>query len=211
MVMQIDIKIGRPFGSLAVLFPSRRREIPALRKTVVAQNARILEEEMKNALRRGGATGAPFAPLSPLTIMTRTNKINRPLYDKGLFLESITTEFSFDGKKAVVGISAFSRTARLISVAELVELHERGVRPFQLAVTPAIQAFFRSMNRKTQGRFPVITKDVIEHPGIPARPFIEPSLRAAEPRMRRETDEIFRELMLFKVNQDKLGVFFADR
>lgn len=209
MVFEVDIKINRPFGSLAVLFPNRRKEIPELRKKAVRASADVLRDAMKRAVREGGVKGRkPFKPLTRMTVLTRVYKRNTPLYDTGLIEKSIISQVSLNGKKAKVGISAFARTFKFISVAELVALHERGVKPFRLDVTPGMRRFFFKMNEITGGEIRELLpeKTTIMHPGIPARPFIKSSLAVSRRKMKRQADKILRDLMDFKIAQDNLGI-----
>lgn len=155
------------------------------RQWLAIQRAALMAEA---ALKRGIVSGAPggqrFKPLSPFTILLKGSR--KPLLDTGSLLGSITTTFDQKRLTAFVGVHRTARSSdgkRLINVALV---HEFGTKPFMIRVTPAVRRFFWAMHVLSKGRLQPLSpsKTVIMHPGVPARPFIRPTVAAIRPRLR---------------------------
>lgn len=149
----------------------------------VKQAALFVERELKKGLRSGSPGGKKIKPLSPMTRRLRRGR--RPLIDTGAMLGSIKTTFDANSASAFVGVHRSSRTSSGESVVNVAVIHEFGTKPFAIPVTAGVRRLFLALALKTNGKIKPISssKTVILHPGIPARPFIRPTIEKIGPQV----------------------------
>jgi len=177
-------QIARVRFSTAVA-TSQGRQWLAIRRAAL-----LAERELKKGLRSGAPGGQRFKPLALSTTLLRGGK--KPLLDTGSLLGSITTNLNKGRKSAFVGVL---RTARkngdnLMNVAVA---HEFGTKRYVVKVTPAMRRFFWVLHFKSGGRIKPFKASTtwFMHPGVPARPFVRPVIRAIRPRLEREIRVVF--------------------
>lgn len=144
-----------------------------------------LEAEIKKGLKSGKPGGKRLRPLSPMTLALRRG--SKPLLDNGALLGSIKTTFDENTATAFVGVHRSVRSSDGESVVNIALTHEFGTKPFSIRVTPKMRALFIALFLKTGGAIRPIgaAKTVITHPGIPARPFIRPTVEKLGPELER--------------------------
>lgn len=154
----------------------------------VRRAALLLERELKKGLRSGSPGGVPLKPLAPSTVLLRRKRSKNPLLDTGSLLGSITTTFDKRSRSAFVGVHRTARGSQGQSLVNVALIHEYGTKPFVIRVTPALRRLFWALHRKSKGRIQPLSarKQTIAHPGIPARPFMRPTLEAIRPKLEQD-------------------------
>lgn len=151
----------------------------------VRRAALLLERELKKGLRSGAPGGRAFAPLAQTTVLMRRKRSKNPLLDTGSLLSSITTTFDKRSRSAFVGVHRTARGSSGQSLVNVALIHEYGTKPFVIRVTPGVRRLFWRLHVVSKGRIkPLSAKKVlIAHPGIPARPFMRPTLEAVRQKL----------------------------
>lgn len=167
------------------------RGAASLKKTeamAVRSVALLVEREIKKGIRSGAPGGQRFKPLSPITKLLRRGR--RPLIDNGAaggLLGSIKTTFNAKTAQAFVGVHRTARSSSGESLVNIAVVHEFGTKPFAIPVTDGVRRFFIMLHLKSNGKILPIgaNKTVIMHPGVPARPFIRPTVEKLRPRLQK--------------------------
>ncbi len=157
------------------------------RQAVAVQRAALLaEREIKKGLRKGKPGGKVLTPLAFATRLLRRGK--RPLIDTGSLLGSIKTTMDKKRPAAFVGVHRGRKTASGESVVNVAQVHEFGTKPFVIPVTDKMRGLFAVLFRLSRGRIRPLSrsKQFIMHPGVPARPFIRPTIEAIRPELEAE-------------------------
>lgn len=162
----------------------------ALRRAVL-----VVEREMKLGLKSGAPGGDALKPLSAMTIFLRRNHSSAPLLDHGDLLGAIHSKVDEASLEGFVGVFRQGSGAKDVDRARLAEIHEFGVEPYAIRVTDAMRRFFLAISLQSGGRFSPLAKTTttIYHPGIPARPFIRPAMKAALPKIKKAVTLVFNE------------------
>jgi hypothetical protein len=173
---------------LGDLSDPRKKLLAALRRACL-----VVEREMKLGLQASQPGGEELKPLAPLTVFLRRNHSSAPLLDTGALLGAVTTKVDEKELEGFVGVMRSGRGQGSVDRARLAEIHEFGVEPYAIPVTPAMRRFFLAVALQSGGRFSPLRADttVIYHPGIPARPFVRPTLRAALPKVQEQVNLTF--------------------
>lgn len=161
---------------------NRARQWVAIRRAAL-----LTERELKKGIRRGAPGGRRFRPLSLSTKVQRRGR--KPLLDTGSLFQSIKTTLDKGRLRAFIGVH---RTARQ-GAFNVAIAHEFGTRPFVIPVTPGVRRFFWYLHFKSNGRIKPLSpsKTQILHPGVPARPFLRPTLEAILPRLSQDLVKTF--------------------
>lgn len=163
----------------------KRRQVLAIRRAAL-----ILEGALKQGMRDGAPGGDRFKPLALTTVLLRRKHSDKPLLDTGALLGSISTVID-DSKplvEAFVGVKRGAKGAGGIDLQNLAVIHEYGTAPFTIFVTDGIRRLFIHLSIISNGAIKPLKKETtyIRHPGVPARPFFGPTLRAIRPRLEQE-------------------------
>lgn len=168
----------------------RPRLLKALRRAVL-----VVEREMKLGLQSGAPNGQTFRPLAPMTVFLRRNRSKSPLLDNGDLLGAIHTKVDEAALEGMVGIFRQGSGDSAQERSRIAYIHEFGVDPYAIEVTDAMRRFFLAVSIQSGGRFRPLAKTttVIYHPGIPARPFVRPTMKAAMPKVQKTITLVFSE------------------
>lgn len=147
----------------------------------------LFEREVKLGLAKGAPGGKTFKPLSPLTVVTRGGGTPKPLLDRGQqgLLGSIRTTEDKRRLAVFVGVHRTSKNADGTTLMNVALAQEFGTKPFVIQVTPKMRKFFWAISLKSGGKIRPLrpSTTTIMHPGIPARPFMQPTLEAIRPKL----------------------------
>lgn len=147
--------------------------------------------EVVGAMKRGirnqfPGGGDEFEPLAESTIMMK--KSSKALIDNGDLLRSIhATDIggSFSGQTTAwfVGVHRSARGKSGKPMANIAEIHEFGTKPYPIRVTNKMRRFMMAMFIAGRMRYPIApSTTIINHPGVPARPFVRPTFEFWEKR-----------------------------
>lgn len=161
------------------------QELAKLELKAVRRAALLAERELKLGLRSGAPAGKELLPLALATVMLRRRRSRKPLLDTGSLLGSIGTTIDEVGRTAFVGVHRTARGADGQSLINVALVHEFGTRPFVIQVTPAMRRLFLVLSKLSRGRIRPLSKNktTISHPGVPARPFLRPTLEVLGPKI----------------------------
>lgn len=167
---------------------ARQRFLNASRKfeerqwLVVQRAALLMERELKKGIRSGRPGGKKFKKLAPTTRLLRRG--SKPLIDTSALLGSITTTLIRHRKAAFVGVNRKSSRPGY-STFNVAIAHEFGTKPFVIPVTDKVRRFFWYLHVISGGKIKPLSenKTQILHPGVPARPFIKPTLDKVRPKL----------------------------
>jgi hypothetical protein len=169
---------------------ARQRLVLALKRAAI-----LLEGGIKRGLASSAPGGIQLRPLSPFTLLQRKGGGGnaRPLLDTGTMLGSIHSSVDAANLRGFVGISRGARAANGTDLVEVATVHEFGSEPFSIPVTDALRRFFLAMSIKSGGQFLPLAADkrYIYHPGVPARPFVQPVLTQMRPIIAQELRATF--------------------
>jgi len=164
---------------------ARKRFAQAVQNTrkrqwlVVRRAALFTEKELKKGIRSGAPGGKKFKPLAPSTRILRKGR--KPLIDTGSLLRSIKTTLIKARLSAFVGVHR-TTAGGAFNVALV---HEFGSAPFVIPVTPAVRRLFWYLHFVSNGKILPLSpsKTQIMHPGVPARPFVRPTIQKIQPQL----------------------------
>lgn len=167
------------------------RQAPSALRRVILQEANDLRGQMVRGIRDQAPGGAKLAPLAASTIAMKRGK-SKALINYGDLIRSINVTEIGDlrtGGAAFVGVHRSAKPygkrgaarARALGkpLVNIAAIHEFGVDPFQIPVTPRLRRFWFAMFKKGIFKAPLKkSRTVINHPGIKARPYIRPTFAA---------------------------------
>lgn len=174
-----------------------RRRIPGVMKKALKRQALRLRSYMQLQIRRGGIP--KFKPLAEST--KKRKKSSKPLIDKGDLIRSINVDMLDGGNGAFVGVNRQVRNRKGNRLENIAEFHEFGTKPFQIPVTAKMRWWWYFQFKSGIFKSPLKpTTTVINHPGIPKRPFIVPAFDIWKKDINEMfTDDVVRGLKLMKV------------
>lgn len=147
----------------------------------------LFEREVKLGLAKGAPGGKTLKPLSPFTVVIRGGGTPKPLLDRGQqgLLGSIKTTEDKRRLAVFVGVHRTAKNADGTTLMNVALAHEFGVDRFVIKVTPKMRKFFWAISIKSGGKIRPLRPRTrtIMHPGIPARPFMQPTLEAIRPKL----------------------------
>ena len=140
--------------------------------------------EMVGAMKRGIRSQFPgggdeFEPLAESTIMQK--KSSKALIDNGDLLRSINATDvggTYGGNTSAwfVGVHRSVRTKNGKPMVNIAEVHEFGTAPYPIRVTDKMRRFMMAMFIAGRMKYPISpTTTIINHPGVPERPFVRPT------------------------------------
>ena len=159
------------------------------RQWAVVQRAALLaERELKLTIAR-----RRHMPLAKLTKLITGR--SRPLNRSGALLGSVTTTLDKPRKAAFVGVHRTARSRDGTSLVNVALIQEFGTGPYMIRVSDAMRRFFWAMFFKTAGAIKPISsnKSWIAHPGVPARPFLRPTIERIRPKLKEVLVRVFTE------------------
>ncbi len=158
----------------------RKRVGQAVRKAAL-----LAERELKLGIRNGAPGGQKFRPLDTITLFLRRQRSSKPLIDSGSLVGSIHTTFDKEKLSAFVGVHRSARGADGESLVNVAMVHEYGTKPFVIRVTPALRRLFWRLHLASQGLIRALhpNRQYLNHPGVPERPFMRPTIAAVQPKV----------------------------
>jgi hypothetical protein len=154
-----------------------KAKLPGALDRNLKRQALRLSTLVVKGIRSGAPGGKEFEPLAESTIMMKGS--SKPLIDNGDLLGSIGIESLGKNDGYFVGVSRKAVDEDGNTIANIAEIMETGTDPYTIPVTKAMRGFMMGMAGKGKVSksmaIGIMTKSVIEHPGIPARPFMTPS------------------------------------
>ena len=150
-----------------------RTKLPKAADRAAKQQAQRLRTLIVQGIRSGGPGDEEFEPLADSTVDMKGS--SKPLIDNGDMIRSIGVE-ELETDAWFVGVNRQAETEEGMPLENLAEIHEFGTDPYEIQVTQKMRGFFAHMAKK--GIFDNMLSPstmVIQHPGIPARPFLEPA------------------------------------
>lgn len=197
MVLRLGIKkVGFKRGIARL---ARTRTILQRKQRAIVRAAAFkLKKAIVEGLRSGSPGGQKFTPLKPMTLLTRSIRSRRPLMETGQLSRAVSVRMDRSKNEAFIGIFRAARGSDGRSLFNVALAHENGTGPSTRKVTERMRKFFMAMSIKTGGKIKPISpgKGVINHPGIPARPFIKPAVDGSIVRIRKELQIKFNSLKL---------------
>lgn len=159
----------------------------------VKRAALMTERELKKGIKSGAPGGQKFKPLSPITMLLR--KGTKPLIDSGSLIGSITTTLDRKNNAAFVGVHRTARGSDGTSLVNVAVIHEFGTKPYVIKVTDGVRRLFFWLHRASNGAINPISpnKTEILHPGVPARPFVRPTIEKIRPKLQAVLAKAFTE------------------
>ena len=192
--------LGTTFGSSWQTGMNRlataERSIKGKQKLALKRVALRAEREIKKGLQSGAPGGQKFKKLSPITILL--TKRSKPLTRGGGagLLGSIKHTIDTKGRKmeAFVGVHRGSKGPGGEDLVNVALIHEHGVGPYQIPVTEGVRRFFWMLHKLSGGAISPISsnKSTIMHPGIPARPFMRPTMESIHRELNAELKGAFK-------------------
>lgn len=151
-----------------------RMKLPKAIKTNMYRQALRLRVIMVRGIRDQAPGGKPFKPLADSTKEMKGS--SKALIDHGDLIRSIGVDEHGGGEIFFIGVNRNAQKDDGASLYNLAEIHNDGTAPYTIPVTPALRRFWMAMFMKGVFKAPLRGDvRVLNHPGIPARPFIEPS------------------------------------
>lgn len=183
------LKTGlRGFDVARARFLKATRTVKGKQLLAVQKAAQLAEREIKKGLKSGAPGGQKFKELSPITKLLRRG--TKPLITaQASLFGSITTTVDKRKVAAFVGVHRTAKADDGTSIVNVALIHEFGVDPYPIIVDPdpraPIRRFFWFLHFKSGGTINPLSPatTLIIHPGIPARPFIRPTIKAIRPRL----------------------------
>lgn len=118
--------------------------------------------------------GEQFKPIADTTEDMKGS--SKALIDHGDLLRSIGVD-ELGGAAFFIGVNRSAQNDDGDELYNIAEIHESGVPPFAIPVTPKLRRFWMAMFMKGIFKAPLkASTSVIMHGGIPARPYLEPSV-----------------------------------
>lgn len=151
----------------------------------VRKAALLAERELKLGIRNGAPGGQKFKPLALITLMLRKDRSSKPLLDTGALLGSIKTTVDAKAGTAFIGVHRTAYAADGENLVNVAMVHEFGTKPYAIPVTPGIRRLFWRLHLASDGRIKPISanKRFLQHPGVPARPFLQPTIDVIGPKI----------------------------
>lgn len=184
----VNLKGDEVVASMLMRFQAKA---PSALRQAILKEANDLRAQMVKGVRDQAPGGATFKPLAASTIRMKRGK-SKALINYGDLIRSINVTEIGDirtGGAAFVGVHRTARpkgkagqaraSALGKSLVNVAAIHEFGSRPFQIPVTPRLRRFWFAMFKKGIFKKPLKkSRTVINHPGVPARPYIRPTFAA---------------------------------
>ncbi len=155
-------------------------QAPVIIHRIVGREALEFAAKVQKGIRNQAPGGQPLLPLADST--KKMKKSSKALIDKGDLVRSVKAQdVSGDLKEKgatgwFVGVHRKTYSDKGKEMVNIAEVHEFGTKPFKIKVTTKMRRFFMAMVIAGKMRAPIPpSKTVINHPGVPARPFIRPT------------------------------------
>jgi hypothetical protein len=153
-----------------------RLRLPRAIDMQMRRQAHRLRTMMVRGIRDQAPGGEAFQPLAETT--KKMKKSSKALIDNGDLIRSIGVDRVEGGEGYFIGVNRQAQDDEGEPIVDLAELHEKGSAPYKIEVTPKMRRFWWAMFFKGIFDSPLSPKTkVIAHPGVPPRPFLEPSLK----------------------------------
>lgn len=165
--------------------------VQANAQRVIGRQVKKAAVEMVGAIKRGirnqfPGGGDELKPLAESTILMK--KSSKALINHGDLVRSVNaTDIggSFSGQTTAwfVGVHRSARGKSGKPMANIAEIHEFGTDPYPIRVTNKMRRFMMAMFIAGRMRYPISpSTTIINHPGVPARPFVRPPFEYWEKR-----------------------------
>ena len=152
--------------------------LPRAMERAIKKEGQNLSGMIKTGMRRQAPGGKKFKPLAESTKMMKES--SKALIDHGDLLRSVNVSMfkmgAEAGQAAFIGVHRTVKNKDGESMANIAEIHEFGTKPFKIPVTPKMRAYLNFLHDINRINFVLGPKTkVINHPGVPERPFLRPS------------------------------------
>lgn len=189
----LDIQVRGITKARAFLNGAAAKFPRALRMAMKAQ-ALEYKRIVQTGIRRQAPGGKKFVPLAESTIKMKGS--SKALINNGDLLRSINVNelaglASQEAASFFVGVHRTTKSKDGKSLANIAEIHEFGSRPYKIPVTPKLRRWWFVMMREGIFNAPLSpSTQFINHPGVPARPYLRPAFeewsRGADRRLQRD-------------------------
>jgi hypothetical protein len=137
------------------------------------KEAQILRKVIVKGIRNQAPGGKKFKPLADTTKMMKGS--SKALIDKSDLINSVNVS-DVEGSAIFVGVHRKELGKDGQELWNIAEIQEFGTPKFQIAVTPKMRRWWFAMFRQGIFKAPLKSRtSVINHPGVPERPFLRPS------------------------------------
>jgi len=156
-------------------------ELPKHINRQLGIQAHRLRTMIVKGIRSQAPGGLKFKPLAAST--RKMKKSSKALINHGDLLRSIGVD-DVGGNSFFVGVNRNAKSqspggGKPAELYNLAEIHETGTEPYVIVVTDKMRRFWWAMYYKKIFKAPLRpSTSVIQHGGIPARPFMAPSFAA---------------------------------
>jgi hypothetical protein len=153
-------------------------ELPKQINKQLAVQAHRLRGMIVLGIRNQAPGGIAFKPLSPIT--KKLKRSSKALINHGDLMRSVGVD-NIGGNSFFVGVNRSANGGakdggKPAELYNLAEIHETGTEPFVIEITDKMRRFWWAMYFKKIFKAPLRpSTKVIQHGGIPARPFMAPS------------------------------------
>jgi len=165
------------FGDARRKLESLKRRLPGAISQAIGYEATVLAGDIRRGIRNQAPGGRRFRPLAESTKKRKGS--SKALIDHGDLLRSIKAEqFQRDKLESAyfVGVNKHVKTRDGKEMWNIAEIHEKGSKKFTIRITPKLRRFWFAMFKAGVFSAPLKRRrTIIEHPGVPARPFLQPS------------------------------------
>ncbi len=168
------------------------RNVKKRQELAVRKVALMAEREIKLGIRNGAPGGQKFKPLAPSTLLLRRG--SKPLIDSGSLLRSVSTTYDKSTMTAFVGVHRNTKGPGGKKLLNIAIVHEFGTKPYVIPVTDGVRRLFWFLHFASGGNINPLdpNKTEILHPGVPARPFIRPTIEKIRPKLQAELEKTFK-------------------
>lgn len=150
-----------------------RIRLPKVVNVQMRRQALRLKTITVRGIRDGAPGGKAFKPLADSTIKMKGS--SKPLIDNSDLIRSIDVD-EVGPDQFFIGTNRNVETEDGEKMMNLAEIHENGTAPYFIPITVKMRRFWFVMVRKGVFSGPLSHDiDTILHPGVPARPYAEPS------------------------------------
>ena len=163
----------RDYGTQKRLLNLEKRFPRAFRRELLRE-ANVLSKDIRQGIIRQAPGGKAFTPLAKSTIAMKGS--SKALIDNGAsgLLGSIGV--SEHGETVFVGVNRNAKDKDGETLHNIAQYQEEGTRPYTIPITDKMRRFFFAMYKRGIFNAPLPkTRTRIRHPGIPARPYMQPA------------------------------------
>lgn len=168
----------KDFGKAKRQLASISRLLSGAVSSSIAYEATVLAGDIRRGIRSSAPGGQRFKALADSTIRMKGGK-SKPLINHSDLIGSVKSEQFERGKydsAYFVGVNRHKKGRSGQELWNIAEIHEFGTKKYNIRITPKLRGFWFAMFKAGVFNAPLKNgRAFIQHPGIPARPFLRPS------------------------------------